>query len=272
MWQIVAMSPGDHTSEDFEASLKARLEEQGRRLQELEVPELGAIRELVQALDQVYRDLLRQRDLSGLAMDLVRQSALQGSSPALLLYRSGRTEAAWNFVVTSCEQISQAFGARRPPYSGPVQTLFPSSTFRSLEDMATHLDREREFLAAFNNVVFEHVRHSAGQVFGREIVRRLMTHLALSYDQLGRALNLSGETVRRWERGTHPIPEDRMAELIQADAALARLLEVFQPERLPQVLRRKADLFQGDTALDLILRGRLGDVADRYEVALAYQG
>ena len=36
--------------------------------------------------------------------------------------------------------------------------------------------------------------------------RRPMTHLALSYDHLGRALNISGETVRRWERGTHPIP------------------------------------------------------------------
>lgn len=264
----------EDSAEDVHGDLKARLEERAKRLQELEVPELGALREFVQALDLTYRDLLYRRGLSGLAEDLVRQSALQGSSPALLLYRSGRTEAAWNFIVTSCEQISQAFGARRPPYSSGnnMQTLVRSTPFRSLKDMAAHLEREREFLAAFNNVIFEHVRLTAGQAFGREIVRRLMTHLALSYDQLGRALNISGETVRRWERGTHPIPEDRMAELIRADAALARLLEIFQPERLPQVLRRKADLFQGDAALDLILRGRLGDVADRYEVALAYQG
>lgn len=265
------MSTRDRTAEGVESGLKECLEEQGKRLQGLEVPELGTIREFVEALARIYTDLLHQQELSGLAADLVHQSALQSSFPALLLYRSGKAEAAWNFIVNSCEQISRAFGTRRAPFSGRVQTL-SSTSFRSLQDMTFHPDREREFLAAFNNVVFEHVRHSTGQAFGREIVRRLMIHLALSYDQLGRALNISGETVRRWERGTHPIPDDRMAELIRADAALARLLAIFQPERLPQVLRRKADLFRGDAALDLVLRGRIGDVADRYEVALAYQG
>lgn len=259
-----------------EPDLRGRLEEQGRRLQELEVPELGAIRDFVFTLDKTYANLVRKQKLPGMSADLVRQSALQSSFPALLLYRYRKADAAWCFVVNSCEQISQAFGAPSTPRSrrawhAPSSTPSQSVPSQSVQKPTFRPEREREFLAAFNNVVFECVRHSTGQSSGREIVRRLMTHLALSYDQLGRALNISGETVRRWERGTHPIPDDRMAELVQADAALARLFEIFQPERLPQVLRRKAGLFGGDTALDLVLRGRIGEVADRYETALAYQ-
>jgi len=50
------------------------------------------------------------------------------------------------------------------------------------------------------------------------------------------------------------------------------MLEIFRPERLFQVVRRKADLFDGESALEWILRGRVAEVADRYELALSYQG
>jgi len=53
--------------------------------------------------------------------------------------------------------------------------------------------------------------------------------------------------------------------------ALTRLLALFRPERLPEVIQRPADLFDGERALDWIRRGRAAEVADRYEMALSYQ-
>ena len=129
----------------------------------------------------------------------------------------------------------------------------------------------RELLATLNTVVFELLRDSESQVRGREILRRLMGLLSLSFDESGRLLGVSGETVRRWERGSHRVPDERMAQLEQAGAALERLVEIFRPERLARILRRAADLFRGETALDWILRGRISEVADRYEAALTYQ-
>jgi len=47
---------------------------------------------------------------------------------------------------------------------------------------------------------------------------------------------------------------------------------MFRPERLAQVVRRKAGLFDGESALDWILRGRIVTAVDHYEIALVYQG
>jgi transcriptional regulator with XRE-family HTH domain len=105
----------------------------------------------------------------------------------------------------------------------------------------------------------------------RQVARYLMSRLALSYDQLGQALGVSGETVRRWDQGNHPIPGELLAKLSEASAALDRLEAMFQAERLSQVVRRKASSFEGESALDWILRGKIGAAVDRYEPALAYQ-
>lgn len=102
-------------------------------------------------------------------------------------------------------------------------------------------------------------------------VRLLMRHLDLSFDQLGRMLGVTGETVRRWSQGSHPVPSDRLGQLAAAQAALDRLLSIFRPEALPAVIRRKVELFDGKTALDWILRGRINEVADRHESTLSYQ-
>jgi hypothetical protein len=99
-----------------------------------------------------------------------------------------------------------------------------------------------------------------------------MAYLGLSLDHLARMLSVAGDTVRLWERGYGEVPASRFGELLLADKALDRLLTLFRPERLPQVIRRKADLFEGEEALDWILRGRIADVADRYDSALSYQG
>ena len=101
---------------------------------------------------------------------------------------------------------------------------------------------------------------------------RLMLRLGLSQDEAARMLGVSGETVRRWQRGAVKIPMPRAAQLLSMGEALDRLLRLFQPARLPLAIRRPADLFDGERALDWILRGRIAEVAGRYEIALTYQG
>jgi hypothetical protein len=84
-------------------------------------------------------------------------------------------------------------------------------------------------------------------------------------------IGASARDIRRWESDPHSIPTDRLATLGAAEEALDRLLEMFLPERLPQVIRRKAALFEERPALDWILEGRIGEVATRYDLALTFQ-
>lgn len=84
-------------------------------------------------------------------------------------------------------------------------------------------------------------------------------------------LGVSGETVRRWERGLTPIPLDPAAAITGMEDALDRLEALFRPDRLEWVVRRQADLFGGERALDWILRRRLAEVVVRYERELRYQ-
>ena len=101
---------------------------------------------------------------------------------------------------------------------------------------------------------------------------RLMLRLGLSQDEAARMLGVSGETVRRWQRGAVKIPMPRAVQILSMAEALDRLLALFQPARLPLAIRRPAELFDGERALDWILRGRIADAAGRYEIALSYQG
>ena len=105
----------------------------------------------------------------------------------------------------------------------------------------------------------------------RVALRSLMAHLDLGQDDLGRMFGVSGETIRRWEHSQSRISTAQEARIL-AEAALRRLLDLFRPERLAAAVRRPAELFAGDTAHEWILRGRIVDVAERYETALSYQG
>ena len=103
-------------------------------------------------------------------------------------------------------------------------------------------------------------------------LRALRAHLALSYDDVGRMLGTSGETARRWELGKVTIPQDRRAQLSRLDDGLARLRGMLLSSRLSEAIRRPAEIFDGERALDWILRGKIADVVRRYDMALAYQG
>jgi hypothetical protein len=120
--------------------------------------------------------------------------------------------------------------------------------------------------------VFEEAASARKAASGRDMLRRVSACLELSFESVGRILNVPGETARRWERGISRIPSDALATLELVDSALNRLTKLFLPQRLPEVIRRKADLFSGSRALDWVLQGRIADVVDRYEQALSYQG
>ena len=177
---------------------------------------------------------------------LVEAGVLQNSFPAYALLQQRDITRASRWVVHTWED-----------YAGEAGLLPAGQDERSMLD--------------YDLAVYEFLSATERGNEGRRILRRLVTCLGLGQDEVGRVFAVSGETIRRWDRGRVRIPHARMAELVSCDAALERLEALFLPDRLAQVIRRRADLFQGERALDLILRGRIGEVAERYEAALAYQ-
>lgn len=251
------------------ASARSALVPPGRLRRRLREPDLETLRGFVRLLDRVLADLNRGAGLGRERAELVRHSVLQASFPVLVCYRHERPGLALSLLLGQWQRLVEAFGGGR---GEALETALKAAPGTSEDpDLAVDGAREHELLASFNTAVFEVLRESESRERGREILRRLMTHLELSFDDLGRLFGVSGETVRRWERGSHRIPAERMAQLTEAEGGLGRLLTIFLAERLAAALRRPAKLFDGETALDWILRGRISEVADRYEAALAYQ-
>ena len=272
MWHNLVMMarPADLDPEALHHAVeKARsmLAEQGKSFRPLALVDLGAVLTVIRVMDQCVRGFNAAAGIGDSRARLLRNSVVHGSFPVLLLLKHDSAVAA-SFLVREWMRTAEAFGALQPAVAGPVEEELDFHPPTEIPVQSS----EEELLSTFHTAVTEVLRTTEGQERGREIVRRLMTLLDLSFDQVGRLLGLSGETVRRWERGTHEIPAERLADLTTTEAALRRLLTVFRPERIAQAIRRKAELFSGETALDWILRGRIVDVADRYETALVYQG
>lgn len=147
--------------------------------------------------------------------------------------------------------------------------MLPLKLTLDLDPLKVH--RFQECLANYSAAVLAVVSEQVNSIDGREILRRLMANLQISFDELGRMFGVAGETVRRWQTGFTPIPNERNELITRTQQPLAILLEIFRPVKLPQVIRRPAKLFGGECALDWILRGKIKEVANRYELALRYQ-
>ncbi len=275
MWYIALMDEGNRTPypgpaglDDALAGLRSRLELGPGAVHRLSESDPAAIREFVRLLDRCLSDLHRSAGLEGDRSALVRQSVLQAAFPVLVYCRRRLPYLAADHLIRLWLQVTEAFGVLGAALSLAQSVSEGAPRTAALGD---EVGDENELLIAFHTAVLEVLLASQAGVRGREILRRLMAQLGLSFDQLGRMFRVSGETVRRWERGSHPIPDRRLAALAEADGALARLGEIFRPERLRQALRRDAELFDGESALDWILRGRISKAAARYETALCYQ-
>ncbi|MFN8558509.1 MAG: hypothetical protein U0531_14585 [Dehalococcoidia bacterium] len=112
---------------------------------------------------------------------------------------------------------------------------------------------------------------SASSDEARRLLARVGAALRLDTAILGLMFGVSAEVVEGWLRGQEPVPPPVQDRLRGAVEALARLEAAFLPERLPDVIRRPAPIFDGQSALDWILAGRIAEVADRYDRLLQYQ-
>lgn len=248
------------TKQKVERELQKHLElhEEIRHL--LQQGSFAGVRKFAQVLHSYLEKLNAEAGLTGHRAILVTSTVLQYSLPSMLLFREGEVRAASHAV--SRLWVSLSSGEPAEIAKLPERILARRGDERELEDLV-HM---------FPIAVFEETAAARKESSGREFLWRLMTYLRLSFDDVGRMLDVSGETVRRWERGVSRIPSEALASLEMTDSALSRLVKLFMPQRLPEVVRRKADLFDGSRALDGILQGRIADVADRYEQSLSYQG
>lgn len=104
-----------------------------------------------------------------------------------------------------------------------------------------------------------------------EVIQEVRRGWELSYGDLARLFGVSDETARRWAQGLSEPSPRALPVLRELHDASRRLARFFRPERIAEVLRRPAELFDGETALEWILRARIRDVADRYDMLLSYQ-
>ncbi len=224
--------------------------------------------EFLGAAEALVGALCRDAGLDAASAEVVTAGTLQAAFPALAALAAEGADAA-------CRELEHA-------WAGQLRALglAPRRAARVAEATALYVagrprsDAEEAMarLAVYNAAVGAWLANRRHGDQARRILQRLMTALELSREQLARMFEVTAETIRRWEYGRVNVPAQRLAELTRADAAVTRLLHLFLPDRLPAVVRRKAEAFGGESAFDWMLRGRIADVADTYERLLAYQG
>ena len=87
---------------------------------------------------------------------------------------------------------------------------------------------------------------------------RLMATWDLSAAATGRVFGVSRQAVAKW-RGSG-VPDDRAVALADLDAATDVLERYVRRDRIPAVVRRRADLLGGRSLLELAEAGRYADV------------
>ncbi len=237
-----------------EQDLKMRLSGHKDIVPLLQSGSLEGVRVFVLEVNSFFSDLSKRAGLPPRKVPVITSAVVHDAFPSLLCYLRGYPDIASRFLL-----------ARWRAYLGesPISVKLDMRCVPGPEDGG--------LLSVFSAVVSGLLVAQAQGFRGQAILARLMESLRLSYDQLGRMLDVSGETARRWSQGVITVPEAQLAKLDAADAALTRLLSIFRPDRLPEVVRRPAELFDGQIALEWILTGRIRDVADRYDLLTRYQ-
>jgi len=98
-------------------------------------------------------------------------------------------------------------------------------------------------------------------------LNRLSTHLSISNQELAQLLRVPPGMIVHGKSGEIVIPPEIEVAVKAADTALDRMLAIVRPELLPDLVRRKVEIFHGRSALDLILEGRIEEVAGLYDRA-----
>jgi DNA-binding XRE family transcriptional regulator len=103
-------------------------------------------------------------------------------------------------------------------------------------------------------------------------VRELRQELHLSRERMGRLLDVSSKTVERWEASNRlPLSDRQRHDLALLQEIVTLGGTVYTPEGFTQFLRVPLPAFGGNTALQMMERGRmdavLGALAADYEGA-----
>jgi len=228
-----------------------------------EEPSFPGMLDFVRALDQCVVDSASIVGIRSENLPIVRDIALQGAFQ--ICFVDITPQVAVDRFCSFVGQTTSVFVAGRYPAGsfGPIQ-------WGPVDLKVENIPKFHECYAMYNLAVSTVVGEQIATSEGQQILRRLMASLSISFDDLGRMFSVSGETVQRWENGTNPIPNERNAEITLAKEPLNKLLEMFRPSKLPEVIRRTAQMFNGERALEWILQGKITEVSDRYEVALRY--
>lgn len=100
-------------------------------------------------------------------------------------------------------------------------------------------------------------------------IDRLCRDLGVSPDQIALALGIGPDDLLNARDDGSGVSSAVTDAVGRAEAALERLFQVFRPERLSSFLSLRVDLLSGRAGIDLILEGRIEEVADAYERALS---
>jgi len=214
-------------------------------------------------LERMAAKLSRVAGLSEAQAKLVNRSTLRaGTMVTLRLAAEGADER---------EAVAVAYAV----WSGQVAQLgmcIPNVSTPGLSPLCKgDASAWEKLLKDYDALVSERLLQEERQEDGLAVLRRLKSELDVSFDYLGSILDVNGETVRRWILARIPIPSERLATISKAGSTYGRIRSHFRPARIAMVVRRPADIFDGDNALNWILRGRMEDVADRYEEHLRFQ-
>jgi hypothetical protein len=205
-------------------------------------------------------DLNTAAGLYGELAAAVECGVVLSAFPALA--RRGAPRASFDWIVSAWQLHAIAFGAL-PEAVGRL--LLPSTS--PVTPLASLLHE----MAIYNVAVGRFCVRRDQRDRTSHMVRALRAHLGLSYDDLGSMLQISGFEARRLENRQIEIDREQAARIGAMYAALERLLAIFRPERLPEVISRPAEAFGGQRALDWVLSGRIAEVAGHYEQAVQYQ-
>jgi DNA-binding XRE family transcriptional regulator len=221
---------------------------------------------MVLVVFQLNKNAAFELQTSALIHDLVIASASQA---ALLCRRRLSDQARTSLIHSWLDQsllLRPSWERMRTLRNELVHGLFTES-----EAKLEPSEIDREFLLLFSLAASERLRTDSAESQARQSLRNLMSRLELSAEELAHLAEVARNDIVEWESGRQRIPADRQPALNKASSGVSRLLSLFRPERLPQVIRRKIDLFEGESALDWILQGRTDEVVERYESALTYQ-
>lgn len=223
----------------------------------------------VDAQFQWLQELGTMAQLDREPCDFLSRTTLQGSFPVMLFCRLPSYVRAAEHLIQDWRTIADRMALTLPV---PRRSLESVGIAPPVQLKPPHLEFDHHALSMFQLAVFEVLRSTDAQLRGLETLLKVQSTLELDLDQLSSMLDSTSNVVSSWLHRKRAIPIETLALLSEVEEAHQRLTQMFLPERLPQVIRRSAELFGNTSALEWIVQGRFRDVANRYELLLRYQG